>query len=83
MAGSKEDLMRAIDAALASDWETAHNLAQAHEGEQAADWLHAVLHKIEGDTGNARYWYRRAGRGFDDFADPQAELAAIRAAISR
>jgi hypothetical protein len=32
MAGSKEDLMRAIDAALAGDWETAHNLAQAREG---------------------------------------------------
>ena len=55
----------------------------SHEGDAAADWLHAVLHKIEGDTGNARYWYRRTGQSFEEFADAQAELAAIRASISR
>jgi hypothetical protein len=83
MAGAKEELIRAVDAALAGDWETAHGIAQSYEGDATADWLHAVLHKIEGDTGNSRYWYRHAGHGFEDYTDVRAELAAIREAISR
>jgi hypothetical protein len=48
-----------------------------------ADWLHAVLHKIEGDVGNSRYWYARVAHTFEEYADPRAELAAVRASISR
>lgn len=44
------------------DWQAAHKLVQSHEGEPAADWVHAYLHRKEGDLGNAGYWYRRAGR---------------------
>ncbi len=43
------------------DWETAHNVAQSREGTPAYDRLHAYLHRVEGDTFNAGYWYRRAG----------------------
>lgn len=43
------------------DWEAAHNVAQSQEGTRAYDRLHAYLHRVEGDTGNANYWYRRAG----------------------
>jgi hypothetical protein len=43
------------------DWEQAHACAQADEGRDAA-WVHAYLHRKEGDHGNASYWYRRAGR---------------------
>jgi len=43
------------------DWEAAHNIAQNREGTQAYDRLHAYLHRVEGDTFNAGYWYRRAG----------------------
>ncbi len=43
------------------DWEAAHNVAQSREGTQAYDRLHAYLHRVEGDTWNANYWYRRAG----------------------
>ena len=82
MAGLQEELVRAVDAALAGDWETAHAIAQRHEGDPAADWLHGVLHKIEGDTGNARYWYRRTTHAFDEFGDPARELAAIRGLLS-
>jgi hypothetical protein len=39
----------------------AHNAAQADEG-GAGDWVHAYLHRKEGDAGNAAYWYRRAGK---------------------
>ena len=43
------------------DWDRAHRLAQAEPGANGA-WVHAYLHRVEGDLGNARYWYSRAGR---------------------
>lgn len=42
-------------------WNRAHEIAQAHEGEPLFDAIHAMLHRIEGDTTNAAYWDRRAG----------------------
>jgi len=42
------------------DWEAAHNIAQSKEGTATYDRLHAYLHRVEGDTWNAGYWYRRA-----------------------
>ncbi len=45
----------------AGDWDAAHSLAQADDDATGA-WVHAWLHRIEGDLGNADYWYRRAGR---------------------
>ena len=44
------------------DWDRAHAIVQAHEGEPSFDLVHAWLHRQEGDAGNAAYWYRRAGR---------------------
>ena len=43
------------------DWEAAHQVAQSKEGNRDYDHLHAYLHRVEGDTWNANYWYRRAG----------------------
>ncbi|MCB2376030.1 hypothetical protein LGH70_00440 [Hymenobacter sp. BT635] len=43
-------------------WEQAHTLAQVTDRDQRHNWLHAYLHRQEGDLGNAAYWYRRAGR---------------------
>jgi hypothetical protein len=54
-------LQRAIRHALGGEWETAHSLAQSVQGADAA-WVHAWLHRIEGDQANAAYWYRRAGK---------------------
>ena len=42
-------------------WDEAHDLAQADKGPAGA-WVHAYLHRVEGDLRNAGYWYRRAGR---------------------
>jgi hypothetical protein len=42
-------------------WEKAHKLIQDIEDNNAA-WIHAYLHRKEGDTFNADYWYRRAGK---------------------
>ncbi len=43
------------------DWETAHQLAQSENNPSGA-WVHAYLHRKEGDTSNAAYWYSRAGQ---------------------
>lgn len=45
------------------DWEAAHDAVRLDEAADAA-WVHAHLHRIEGDLDNARYWYGRAGRPF-------------------
>lgn len=43
------------------DWTKAHESAQQDEGPEGA-WVHAYLHRKEGDSSNAAYWYRRAGK---------------------
>lgn len=42
-------------------WSDAHAIAQDIE-DRTGSWIHAYLHRKEGDLGNAAYWYRRAGR---------------------
>ena len=79
---NRQELTRAVDLAIAGDWKMAHEIVQQDEQDATSCWIHAVLHRIEGDTGNARYWYRRAGRSYEAYPDPQAELAAIKAALT-
>jgi hypothetical protein len=43
------------------DWESSHNIAQ-DIGDNNGSWIHAYLHRKEGDLSNARYWYSRAGK---------------------
>jgi hypothetical protein len=43
------------------NWEQAHNIVQDINGSMAC-WIHAYLHRKEGDLGNAGYWYSRAGK---------------------
>jgi|HubBroStandDraft_6_1064221.scaffolds.fasta_scaffold1660340_2 hypothetical protein len=43
------------------DWDLAHECVQ-EEGSREGAWVHAYLHRKEGDLGNAGYWYARAGR---------------------
>lgn len=45
------------------DWDAAHRLAQS-QGNPIGSWVHAYLHRVEGDEGNAAYWYRLAGKPF-------------------
>ncbi|HSI37964.1 MAG TPA: hypothetical protein VK946_02720 [Methylotenera sp.] len=74
---NKENLTIAVEAALKGDWDTSHNIAQDYS-DTTANWLHAVLHKIEGDEWNSRYWYARAaGRKYEDYLDSVEELNAI------
>jgi hypothetical protein len=47
--------------AAKGDWDQAHRIVQDDPSRDAA-WVHAYLHRVEGDLGNAGYWYRQAGR---------------------
>ena len=77
MSASNDDLLKSVELALAGEWDAAHELVQQYEDDATAAWIHAVLHKIKGDPGNSRYWYRRAGRLDQVDTEPRAELAAI------
>jgi hypothetical protein len=65
--------------AAKDDWDKAHGLVQGDSGSDAA-WVHAYLHRVEGDQSNAAYWYRRAGRQPSSAAH-DAEWSEIAAAI--
>ena len=71
------DTARVLEALEAGDWQAAHEIVQKDKSKLAA-WLHGIVHTIEGDLDNARYWYDKAGR---DFPGPDAlreEIAAAR-----
>ena len=74
-------LVEAVDRALAGDWERAHLIVQDYEGDSTADWIHAVVHRMEGDLGNAGYWYGRCGRTQPDEVSTQDELREIQEAL--
>jgi hypothetical protein len=47
--------------AAKGNWDQAHKIVQ-DESSADASWVHAYLHRVEGDLGNAGYWYRQGGR---------------------
>jgi len=62
------------------DWDKAHTLADKDHG-AAGSWVHAYLHRKEGDRGNAGYWYRRAGKTMPAKASLETEWAEIAKAL--
>ena len=81
-ANVNDELLKAIDLALSGDWNAAHQIVQQYDTDTTAAWIHAVLHKIEADQDNSRYWYRRAGK-LEHFSDePKEELAEIRKEVA-
>jgi hypothetical protein len=75
-------LRQAVALALAGNWQGAHEVAQRFEDDPTACWLHAVVHRIEGDVTNARYWYRRSRREFREHVSTDDELREIAAALA-
>ena len=75
-----DDLREALAALQKGDWQAAHAIVQADEDSRLACWAHGIVHLMEGDMANARYWYRKAGRSFAK--DVAAEIAALDAALS-
>ena len=77
---SDDELLAAIDLALAGNWQGAHEIAQESDEPHAA-WAHGIVHIIEGDEANARYWYDRAGRAFPGMSAIDAEIAMLKEAM--
>lgn len=73
---ANENLKLAVAKAQAGDWVQAHKIVQVYD-DAIACWIHAVLHKIEGDESNSRYWYARTLQQYENFTDAMQELAAI------
>lgn len=71
--------LRALWLDARGDWDAAHAAAQEDDGRDGA-WVHAYLHRKEGDEMNAGYWYARAGRPAAS-GDLRAEWESIARAL--
>jgi hypothetical protein len=68
---------RVLDLLAAGDWKAAHEIVQKESSTLSA-WLHGIVHTLEGDLDNARYWYKKAKREFPGAAAVKKEIAAAR-----
>ena len=72
-------LLQALLLDAAGDWDSAHRIAQADPSPEGS-WVHAYLHRKEGDPGNASYWYHAAGRQMPELS-PEEEWEYIAQAL--
>ena len=78
MEKNNQDCLEAIEFALSEQWDAAHKIVQEISTPNA-QWIHAVLHKIEGDESNSRYWYSRSSiETYESYLDSTQELKAIK-----
>ena len=68
-------LGRALELLAEGRWQPAHEIVQKEESALGA-WLHGIVHTLEGDLDNARYWYKRAKREFPGGDAVKREIAA-------
>ena len=77
----RSDLARAVALLEKGDWRGAHEIVQQDEESAPACWAHGIVHLMEGDAANARYWFRKAKRPFAE--DIAAEIGALSEALKR
>ena len=77
------DHRKALDYASAGKWEEAHTLVQSYS-DRISCLIHGYLHRVEGDMGNARYWYQRANEDLpgDTLEEEFARLSRLVDSIS-
>jgi hypothetical protein len=80
---NKDELAKALALLRKGDWEAAHLIVQKDEESPLACWAHGIVHLMEGDTSNARYWYREAKREFPARPSIEEEVRALSAALER
>jgi len=76
--GNLSILLQALWFDAKGNWDTAHQLAQEDETSEGS-WIHAYLHRKEGDLGNAGYWYHRAKQPVcnKSLSEEWEEIAAV------
>lgn len=60
-------LLQALLLESSGDWDSAHKITQ-NDPSSDGSWVHAYLHRVEGDLGNASYWYQNAGKRMPDIS---------------
>jgi hypothetical protein len=73
-------IAKAVRHLEAGDWKAAHVIVQK-DSSALGCWAHGIVHLIEGDLDNARYWYRRAHRALPHLDTANAEIAALKASL--
>jgi hypothetical protein len=74
------ELDKAIGYLEAGNWRGAHEIVQQDEESPLACWGHGIVHLMEGDESNARYWFRKASRPFKERASVAEEISALKSA---
>jgi HEPN domain-containing protein len=72
-----KDLRSALRLLKQGDWRAAHEIVQEDEESPLSCWAHGIVHLMEGDVPNARYWYRLAGRVLRQDFSVEEEIAAL------
>ena len=78
---SRAQLKRALAHLQRGDWQAAHEIVQRDEDSPLACWAHGIVHLMEGDLPNARYWYAQAKRAFPPKPAAPQEIQALKASI--
>lgn len=76
------DALKALWFDAKGDWESSHNIAQDMHTRMGS-WMHAYLHRKEGDTFNAGYWYRQAGRSYPEITLDEELREMVRFVLER
>ena len=80
---SAAQLASAVQHMAAGDWQAAHEIVQRDEASPLACWAHGIVHIMEGDLPNARYWYAQAKRAFPDQPVADREIGALKEVLSQ
>jgi hypothetical protein len=78
---SREELSKALRFLEKGNWQAAHEIVQRDEQDPLACWAHGIVHIMEGDLPNARYWYGLARRAFPDEVSAPREITQLRASL--
>ncbi|MGQ0510289.1 MAG: hypothetical protein ACT4P9_06710 [Betaproteobacteria bacterium] len=79
---STTELADALTHLERGDWKSAHEIVQRDEDSALSCWAHGIVHILEGDLPNARYWYREAKRAFPAKPSASTEVAALKQALA-
>jgi len=77
------EMAKAIAHLEAGDWQQANEIVQRDEESPLARWAHGIVHLMEGDQGNARYWFGQAHRRFPERPSVAEEIDALKSAAAR
>jgi len=79
--GAPRVLRSAVAHLEQGDWKAAHEIVQKDEDSELSCWAHGIVHVMEGDLPNARYWYRQAKRAFPESYSVPDEIAELKKAL--